>query len=319
MVRLYLLGPLLGAALLLGGANGGCGSFGSSAPAVLDDVSGVRWIGADPRPLAVGSEASLSFEVGARTACCQGGYRLASSAPAIVSVQDLGQQTLSVRALDAGAAVIELYGEGDGGAVGGLSLVAAEPAAVTFADQSHQAAAIENETALPPSFSLLRTGSETLLAVITDAAGDELASQGLTTGEGQGAVAAHKVEPEQFILTALPTTASEGSGVFVGGLTAEPSTALSYQIAIVDQPQRLALAQRTTPEGDTVVLAKALAADGSEVFGVSGWGYALTGSGSYVELAAAALRVSFPPGTAPQSATLTVTAPGGLSTQLLLP
>ncbi len=310
--------------VLLSGFDGGCGAAASPAVMGLQGPSGgsgatngsLRWIGLDSRPLAVGSQITVSFETAAGAACCSAGYTATSSDPAVLAVTDQGNQTLGVRAVAAGQAEIEVMAPGSGVPAGTVAVTTAEATSVTFGDPSHLAAGLQGETDLPPSFALLRTGSEILQAVVTDAAGDTLASEGLATGHGTGAISVVPEEPDQFYLTALPASGDAG-GTFVGGL-ASGQGGVTFQIALVGAAVRAKLDRRTAPDGSVFVLARALTEDGTEVLGVPTWSFSIDGPGTVLSLADAAAELFFPAGTASGATTLTATS-GNLSAQITVP
>ncbi|MHB8416642.1 MAG: hypothetical protein ACYDCL_01100 [Myxococcales bacterium] len=299
---------LIAVAALLGGANGGCGAL---SPAEVNAPSATgssvfRWIGVDPRPLAVGTQATVSFEVAAGGDCCAQGFTATSTAPSIIAVSSgLLNQTLQLQALAPGAAAIQVTAP-DGTLQGELPLTAEAPASIVFADPSHLAAAIEGDTALPATFSLLQGGYAIIQAVIEDAAGNPLASQGLASCESPSGLWVTKEEPEKVTVTALPGAAQ---GALVCGLSADPTTDIRFEVHLVDGAETAALETRTAQDGSVVVLAKGLDANFVETLGLGQWIFSLVGpQGTTAQrLADAAEKVAFPPNTAAASAVLTAT------------
>ncbi len=309
---------LLGTAvtILLGGAEGGCGMGSAASPPVAAAMTpGLRWIGVDSKPLAVGSRLTVSFEAGGAASCCAGGYRVESSDPSVVEVADEGNQTLALDAVASGEATIQVFPAGSATAAGSTDILTRDPASVQFADPSHLAAAIADDTELPAAFALLRTGAETIQAVVRDAGGEVLASSGLAAGSGSGAIVVVPEQPDQFYLTALPASGS-GTGSFTGGLSG--GAGQTFQVAIVGAPVSAALEHRVASDGSIVVLARALAADGSEVFGVPAWIFNLAGPGTALSIADAAVQLSFPAGTPSGAAILTATS-GALTAEMAVP
>ncbi|MHB1846776.1 MAG: hypothetical protein ACYCWW_18295 [Deltaproteobacteria bacterium] len=302
-------------ALALLVALAGCGpdEHDSGSPA-----QSVRWLGVDSRPLAVGSSETLAFEITSGAACCPGGYAVTSSAPSLLAATDLGGQRVAVAALAAGSAELRIVSSGI--AIGSLALTAAVPTAFTFADPSRAAAAMPGEPALPQSFALFASGSAEIAADISDANGEMLFSQGLATGQGSGAVDVVKVEPERFLLTALPASGSGGAaGHFAGALLGNPESALTYPVEIAAVPASAAIEQRSSPDGSAIVLAKAFAQDGTELLGLPAWSFAVAGLATVVPLADAAALILFAPGTAPGTVQLSAQNPAGVTAQLALP
>ncbi len=278
----------------------------------------VRWIGADPRPLAVGSAETLSFELVSGEACCDGGYAVQSSAPSVLTAEELGGQVVQVTALTAGSAQLSVSAAG--GQLGSLPITTALPAAIAFEDPSRAAAAIPGEPALPARFSLLSSGQAEIDAVISDATGDPLFSQRLAVGAGSGAVDVEKVEPERFLLTALPTPGGgQLNGQFAGALAGDPESALTYPVEVAGGAASASLLVRKAPDGSAIVLARALALDGTELLGLPAWTFGIAGLATVIPLEDAAATVLFAPGTAEKSVELTATNPVGLSAQLALP
>jgi hypothetical protein len=310
---------LLAAFVLLGGAAGdaSCGPDVGIASTVTPDgaTSSLRWIGVDPRPLAVGTTASLTFELAPGVPSLSG-YQLQSSDPSVLTVTDLGNQTVSLTAQAAGSAEVQLIS--DNALLGSLSLTVEQPTSIVFADPSNLAAGIPNDTDLQPSpatFGLLVGGQEAIQAVISGADGDSLlASQEVVTGSGYG-VSVTPGGGASFILGAL----FDPTATFTGGLQATPSSALTFNIEIVAAATNAILKSRVDgTDGSIYVLAVAQDASGNEIFGLPNWTFTLSGPGTAVRLGSAAVKLIFPTATAAQSVTLTATN-GTLDAGIQLP
>ncbi len=314
-MRMSRLPPcLLLTACLLGGANGGCGTAAGVArsPAADALASAVVWVGVDSRPLAVGTTATLSFEAIGSADCCANGYSVGSTAADVIAVADLGNQTLELQAVAAGAATIEVFAP-DGSLVGGVPLTAETPASVSFADPSHLVAQIQGDTELPPSgFSLIQGGEAILQAVIEDAVGNQLASQGLASCQAVGGgLSVKKEEPERFVLEALP---GAEHATLVCGLASDPSTDVSYPVHVVAAAQSASFQKSTGADGSVVAVVDALDASGLHTLGLGQWTFHVTDPGYATPLADAAVQVVFPTGATAGSATLTATSQDGTLT-----
>jgi hypothetical protein len=224
-------------------------------------------------------------------------------------VTDLGNQNLTVQALGPGPANI-VVSSLDGTWLGEKYLSVAVAAAITFADPSHLAAGIDGGVNLPPTFDILSSGSnETIQAVITDDAGQPLASSGLAmgTGTGIGVSPATVNGAEGFILQ--PLLAS--TATFVGSLSGVPSSALTYQITLVPASAvaNTVIESRLDADGNIYVLAIAQDSYGNEIFGLGTWTFIPTGGATALPLAPAAAKVVLAEGTTPGSVTVTATNP----------
>jgi len=295
---------LLAVAPLLGGAQGGCGL---AAPAANVEegpgtpATGISWTGVDSRPYAVGTTATLSFEASGLGDCCSLGYTVSSTAPEVIGVTDLGNQTVQVQALGEGAATIQINALVDGVLVGELPLTAKQPATVIFGDPSHLAAGIEGDTDLPPQFSLVQGSQQIVQAVIEDAAGDPLASQGLASCASSAGLTVSKEEPEKIVMEGL--LATEGSNLTCG-LTANPATDIVYEVRVVAAAQNATFEKRTTADGSVIALVNAWDENNDETFGVGAWIFLLDGADTGTPLGASAVSLTFPTQTAPGTETL---------------
>jgi hypothetical protein len=278
----------------------------------------VQWIGLDARPLAVGSQLPVNLAF-----ATDGGfpaYAVVSSAPSVVSVQDQGHGVLLVSALDAGSAQLALTS--DIGSAS-FSLVADDPASVTFSVLSHLAAQLD--TALPhdgasgkPDFELVTNGTEVIQAVVANQAGESLNSWGLTQASAQsGLLAVWKTEPEQFTLTALADVGQTGgSVVLTAGLISGATAPVSFNVRIVDSAALVIM----LPSPDrTVVLGEAFDSDNvTKVYGLGDWQFTCDPTStcitSQLSLCAARLQLTTDGGV--YTVTGTVPASPG-STQLL--
>jgi hypothetical protein len=305
--------PLLG---LVGAAMAalsvGCGSSAAS-PEVLSPNAGtsVTWVGVDQRPLAVGTQLTLSFQLPAGKTSEAEYLSLTSSNPGVLSLSsiDLAHNRMLLNAESPGQAAIQLTGHDVSGS---LSVSAAQAAQIEFFDENYLAALREGSqdvsmwVPLPKTgFGLLSGGQEVIGAILKDASGQELNSRGLAIGEGQGALKVTKEEPEMFVLSRLPATpASEGT--FCAGLTA---TCSAYPVALVDSIAQVAIV--VGPASDNVsVIAVAQAQDANQtpIFGVSDWEFKLdTGGATFSRLSPAAIQVT-PSGSPTVPITLTATA-----------
>ncbi len=322
--RLILLGGLV----LLGGADGGACGLGAPIDTPVLNLSadggpgGLRWVGVDPRPLAVGTTSSLSFELGAEDLSSE--YEVNSDNPTVISVADEGNQILRVTALSAGTADIDLFVEGS--PVGSLQLTSAQATSIVFADPSHLAAGIDGgiDLPLPPGkFGILANQQETIEAIITDDAGDPLAAaQALATGVGEG-VSATPVPPSENSVASAGFLLEPGinsTATFSGSLTKVPSSALTYDIDIVQPSAVVSAVLETRTDADGNVYALAIAEDsyGNEIFGLGIWTFVPSGGATAEPLAPAAAKIIIPDGALPGSVTLTATN-GALTVTTQLP
>ncbi len=316
--------PLLGAALLafpLMGANGGCG-VGLAAGASVDfahGLGGLSWTGVDQRgrPLAVGTQETLTFE---GAGCCTS-YSVASSNPQVLAVTDLGNQTVQIQALAEGSAAVEVFVSGS--LLGETSVVVAAPHSVVFAELSHAAAAVPGQTDVPATFSIV--GQATLKAIITDKAGDELASQGLATCEadasGQLQVSCDAARER---CTVVPVPAYTGSAAAPStlrcGLAADQTSFLTYEVHVAYGAGTALLWALDNGDGTVNVLADAYDDAGRETYGLA-WSFDFSGPVAVTAQpleGQAAEQFDVGLGAAPQSVLVTATS-GALAPTLLIP
>jgi hypothetical protein len=323
---------LVGSLVLLGGfSGGGCGGFGST-PAGIDaetpnagqlsadggGANGVSWVGIDSSvPLAVGTTATIAFEVG-NTPLAADTFTVESNEPSVISVTPGKDQTATLTAVSPGTASLELW---VGGAeIGSLGLTVAQPASIAFADPSHLAAGIADAGIdLPPApakFAIVQGQEETIQAVITDETGNALASYGLAQASGTGLIVTATSSNEFILQPGLSST----TGTFTGSLSGVPSSAVTYDVEVVYPTQVMGatLKTRTDADGNVYALAVAMDGDGDEIFGLGSWTFVPSGGATSVQLADAATKVILPQGAKAASVTLTATN-GSLTATALIP
>lgn len=320
---------MVGGLVLLGGATGGGCGLGASAVGIDAETpragqlsadggssNGLSWIGIDSSvPLAVGTTATIAFEVGA-TPLATGSFQVDSSDFNVISITQGKDQTLTLTAVAPGTAAIELWVEGS--ELGSLALTVAQPEAIAFADPSHLAAGIADAGIdLPPApakFAIVTGQEETIQAVITDATGDALASAGLVQASGTGLIVTAD-SSNQFI---LQPGLSSMNGTFTGSLGGAASVTYDVEFVYASAVMGATLETRTDADGNVYALAVAVDGDGDEIFGLGAWTFVPSGGATSVQLADAATKVILPKGTVPASVTLTAQN-GSLTASALIP
>jgi hypothetical protein len=301
-----LIGLLLEAGT---GLTSGCGS--SSGLETLSPnqsaTQSVTWIGIDQRPLAVGTQLTLAYQLPPGKTSASEAVTVNSSDPGIVALSslDLTHNRMLVTALAPGQAAIALQGRD---VHGDLPVTAAKAATIAFFDENYLAAGMG--VPLPKTgFGLLAGGQEIIGAVIKDSAKEQLNSRGLAFGEGHEALSVTKEEPEMFVLSSYPAAGASmaSMGTFCGGLTAAPCSENSYPVTLVNVIANVVIAAYPASDNvSKVAVAQAVDANQNPIFGVSDWEFQLS-AGTFTRLAPAAVQVQAPvPTTGP--ITLTATA-----------
>jgi hypothetical protein len=249
------------------------------------DAGFVHWIGLDSRPLAVGSQLTVTLEI----ATDGGGapsYTVTSSDPRVVDVQDKGNERLLLDVRGEGSTTLELQASG---ARADLAVTASVPVGLEIWDSEHLAAGI-GDGGLDPVFDILDSSEEVLQAVVLDASGRALNSWGLVQGIPT-LLFLSKHEPEQFTLAFEATRMDCGFEAYLidagvpaedagapeedagadGGLNPSASNPVSYQVSFVTSASAVRLLRGGPSHLN--VLAQALAGpDNSvEVFGIDDW------------------------------------------------
>jgi hypothetical protein len=295
-------------ALVLGTSAGlfsGCGS--SASPVALgpnqNAAASVTWVGIDDRPIAVGTQLTLTFRLPAGKTSAAEALTVSSSDPSIISLDslDFTDDRMLVNALAPGQAAIALQGHD---VQSELSVTAAKAVKIDFYDENYLAAGMWQQPLPRTGFGLLTGGQEIIGAILEDASGQMLNSRGLAMGVGHGALAVTKEEPEMFVLSRLPS-AGASDGTFCGGLSAPCS---EYPVTLVDAIAQVVIYVGHASDNVTVVaVAQAEDANQNPVFGVSDWQFKLSGGG-FTRLAPAAVQVTPPALSAMGPVTLTATA-----------
>ncbi len=294
--------------LLLLALTAACGSSGSTVGLTNPlDADAVVWVGIDQRPLAVGAQVTLTFQLPAGRTSTSEALTVDSSDPNIVAVTpvDLEHNRVLVQALSPGEAVIELQGSHVNS---NLPVVAAVATQVDYFDENYLAAGmLQIDLPKPPlTFGLLTGGQQVVGAILEDADQVVLNSRGLARGSGAGAVSVTKEEPEMFILSPSPALGVQGT--FNGGLPGLIDAPF-YIINLADSIAQVVVVWMPTSDNTGVVaVAQAEDDNGRPIFGVTDWTFQLnTSATSFVRLSPAAIKV-LTPATAIGPVILTATA-----------
>ena len=257
------------AALALLSGVAGC----SNQPQVAGGTGFVQWIGLDARPLAVGSVLPVTLAI-ATDAGAAPAYTVSSSDPAVVDVEDAGEERILLSVVGAGTATLQLHTLDQRAE---LPVTAANPAGLAVWDAEHFAAGVGGPLD-GGAFDVLSDSEEVLQAVVLDTGGHELNSWGLVTASSSTLLSS-KREPEQLILaqgsnpSATLKVGLVGDGEQSdGGELADDggaASALSYQIDFVT-PTSVRLL-RGGPSNLNVVAQAFFADGGIEVFGIDDW------------------------------------------------
>jgi hypothetical protein len=286
----------------------GCGGSGLATSPFASEASSqsVVWVGIDQRPIAVGAQITLTFQLPLERTSASEALTVVSSDPNIVAVTsvDLAHNRVLVRAMSTGQAVIELQGRH---VSSNLPVVAAEATNIDFFDQNYLAAGMQTDLPrFPLSFDLLTSGQQTIGAILTDHDGNVLNSRGLTNGNSVGAVSYTKEEPEMFILSPSPALGSQGQ---FSGFLAKTGNGPFYLVTLVDTVAQVVVVTKLASDQVSVIaVAQAQDASGHPIFGVNDWTFQLnTSAASFVRLSPAAVKV-LPPMSASGPVILTATA-----------
>jgi hypothetical protein len=300
---------ILAVTLLLGVGGGfGCGSSASPQgfnPA-LSSAASVTWVGIDSRPLAVGTQLTLAFQLPAGKTSDAEALTVSSSDPNIVSLTsvDLAHNRMLVTAVAAGQAAISLQGRD---VHSDLPVTTDKPTQIDFLDENYLAAGMWMP--LPHNgFGLLAGGQEVIGAVLKDASHQLLNSRGLAMWAKGGGLDVNKEEPEMFVLSWYPS-AGTSYGTFCGGLS-DPCNESSYPVTLVNAISQIEIKVGTASDNVSVIaVAQALDSNQNWVFGVSDWQFSLnTSDSNFIRLSPAAVQVSKPPVSVTGAVTLTATA-----------
>jgi len=301
----------LGASLAVALA-GGCGAATSAAGVNPNAIASppVVWVGIDQRPLAVGTQLTLTFQLPAGKTSTSEALSVDSSDPNIVAITsiDLAHNRMLVQALSPGQAVIELQGKDVSSK---LAVSAAKAETIKFYDVNYLAAATlapDLLVELPrKGFGLLLGGQEVVGSVLLDSGNDPLNSRGLAQGEGKGALRVTKEEPEMFLLSPLPSSGAS-VGTFCGGLSG-PCSDVAYPVTLLDAIAKVVVVTATASDQSLIAVAQAEDANGNAIFGVNDWEFQLntTSDARFTRLSPAAVRV-IPPTSGSGPVILTATA-----------
>jgi hypothetical protein len=273
----------------------------------MSSAAAVTWVGIDSRPLAVGTQLTLAFQLPPGMTSDAQALTVSSSDPSIVSLTsiDLEHNRMLVTAVSAGQAAISLQGRD---VHSDLPVTTAQATQIDFLDENYIAAGMW--TPLPTKgFGLLTGGQEVVGALLKNDAGQLLNSRGLAMGKGEAALQVNKEEPEMFVLSRYPV-AVVSEGTFCGGLSDLPCNEASYQVTLLDAISQVKITVGPAADNVSIVaVAQALDVDGNWVFGVSDWQFSVNTSGaSFTRLSPAAVQITKPEVSVTGSVTLTATA-----------
>jgi hypothetical protein len=309
-IALVIVGLCLGDGLALG-----CGSTASPEGVIpnMSAAASVTWVGIDSRPLAVGTQLTLTFQLPPGMTSDAQALTVSSSDPSVISLTsvDLAHNRMLVTAASAGQAAISLQGRD---VQSELPVSTATATQIDFLDENYLAASRAAAPSfmwmpLPKSFGLLTGGQEVIGAVLKDATGQLLNSRGVAMGKGEAALQVTKEEPEMFVLSRYPV-AVVSEGTFCGGLSDLPCNEASYPVTLLDAISKIKIT--VAPASDNVSLvavAQALDVNDNWVFGVSDWQFSVNTSGAiFTRLSPAAVQITKPEVSVTGAVTLTATA-----------